>query len=90
MRGCNTNVEKKCEISKMFLRRKLGVCALSETTLNRSEVYGRVCDVMRGSAREGVALILNRWLLWCVMEWKEVSYRLMWVRVRLSKRVWCL
>ena len=32
--GCNTNVEKKVAIGKIFLRRKFHVCALSETKLN--------------------------------------------------------
>ena len=33
VRGCSTNVEKKGEIGKVFLRRNLDVCALSETKL---------------------------------------------------------
>ena len=36
--------------------------------------------------REGVPLILSRWLLRCVGEFKKLSSRLMWVRVKYSKR----
>ena len=32
--------------------------------------------------REWMALLLSRWLLRCVVEWKELSSRLMWDRVR--------
>ena len=35
------------------------------------EVVGRVYDVGGGRAREGVALLLNKWLLRCVLEWKR-------------------
>ena len=49
VRGCSTNVEKKGEISKMFLRRKLDVCALNETKgkgeVRFGEVVGRVSGV---------------------------------------------
>ena len=49
--GCNTNVEKKDEFSKMSLKWKLDVCAQSETELKRKgevmfgEVVGKVSDV---------------------------------------------
>ena len=44
MRGCCTNEVKQNEIGKMFLRRRLVVCALSETKLKeRGEVmFGEV------------------------------------------------
>ena len=41
-----------------------------------------------GRAREGVALLLNDWLLRCVVEWKEVSSRLMWVTVKIERASW--
>ena len=48
----------------MFLRRRLDVCALSETKLKgRGEVVGRVSGVAGGREREGVALLLSAWLL---------------------------
>ena len=74
----------------MFLR--LDVCALSETKLKgKGEVVRRVSGVAGGKAREGVALLLNGWLTRCVVEWKEVSSRLMWVRVKKEReRVVCL
>ena len=42
-----------------------------------------------GRAREGVALLLSGRLMRCVVEWKEVPSRLMWVRVKIE-RVGCL
>ena len=39
--GCSTNEAKKGEIGKMFLRRRLDVCAVSETELKgKGEVVG--------------------------------------------------
>ena len=57
------------------------------------EVVGRVSGMAGGMAREGVALLLRGWLMRCVVEWKEVSSRLMWVRVKIERereRVGCL
>ena len=67
---------------------RLDVCAESETKLKErgevlfGEVVGRMLGVAGGRAREGVALLLSEWLLRCVVEWKEVLSRLMWVRVK--------
>ena len=44
--------------------------------------------VQGGRAREGVASLLSGWLLRCVVEWKEVSSRLMWVRVKIERESW--
>ena len=61
------------------------MCALIETKLKGKgevifgEVVGGVSGVAVGSAREGVALLLSGRLMRCVVEWKEVSSRLMWV-----------
>ena len=91
MRGCSTNEVKKGENGKMFLRQRLDVCALSETKLTErfevmfGEVVGRVYGVAGGREREGVAQLLSEWLLRCVVEWKEVSSRLMWVRVKIER-----
>ena len=49
------------------------------------EVTGRVSGVEMGRAREVVALLLSEWMVNKVMEWKEVSSRLMWVRVRMGR-----
>ena len=53
------------------------------------EVVGRVSGVVGGRAREGVALLLSGWSMRCVVEWKEVSSRLMWIQVKIE-RVGCL
>ena len=49
---------------------------------------GRLSGVERGRAREGVALLLSEWMGNKVVEWKEVSSRLMWVRVRMGRECW--
>ena len=91
VRGCSTNEAKMGEIGKMFLRRRFDVCALSETKLKGKgevmfgEVVCRVSGVAVGRAREGVALLLSGRLMRCVVEWKEVSSRLMWVRVKIER-----
>ena len=72
-----------CEIGCMFGRRGMDVLALCETKMEGKgeaafgEVTGRVSGVERGRAREGVALLLNDWMGNKVVEWKEVSSRLM-------------
>ena len=81
-----TYVGKKGKISKMFLRWKLDVCALHPTKSKDKglvmfgEVVGRVSGM-----REGVALLLSRWLVRCAVEWKEASSRLMLVRVKIKR-----
>ena len=74
----------------MFLRRRLNVYALNDETKlkGKCEVIGRVSGMDGGRAREGVALLLSLWLLWCVVEWKEVSSRLMWVTVTIWRECW--
>ena len=43
------------------------------------------CLVSREEGRgNGVALLLSGRLLRCVMEWNEVSSRLMWIRVKIE------
>ena len=70
------------------------MCAPSETKLKRNgedmfgEVVGRVSDEAGGMAIEGVAFLLSEWLLRCVVEWKAVSSRLMWVRVKIERESW--
>ena len=72
----------------------MDVLTLSETKLKgKGEVAfggvtGRLSGVGGRRAREGVALVLSKWMLSEVVEWKEVSSRLMWVRVRLGKECW--
>ena len=94
VRGCSTIESKRCEIGDIFVRRKMDVLALCETKMKgKGEVMfggmtGRISGPERGRAREGVALILNKWMSKLVVEWKEVSSRLMWVRVRLGRECW--
>ena len=78
----------------MFGRRGMDVLALCETKMKGKgevafgEVTGRVSGVERGRARESVALLLSEWMVNKVVEWKEVSSRLMWVRVRMGRECW--
>ena len=94
VRGCSTSDVKRREIGEMFLRRKLDVLALSETKLKGKgecefgAVSGRKSGVEEGRAREGVVLILSDRLASSVTEWKEVSPRLMWVKVKLGVERW--
>ena len=52
------------------------------------EVTGRVSGVEREKAREGLALLLSEWMVNEMVEWKEVSSTLMWVRVRMGRECW--
>ena len=69
------NEVNKGEVGKMFLRRWLDVSAISETKFEGKgevmfgEVVGRVSGVAGRRVREGVAMLLSRWLLKCVVEW---------------------
>ena len=90
VRGCSSSEEKRLEIGEMFDRRKLDVCALSETKMLGvgermfGRVKGRVSGVSRGRAREGVAILVKDWLLEWVREWREVSSRIMWVKIKVG------
>ena len=76
----------------MFLRRRFDVCALSKSKLKgKGEVmFGEMVGRVSGVARAGVALLLSGWLMRCVVEWKEVSSRLMWVRVKIERERECV
>ena len=54
----------------------------------KGEVVGRVSGVAGGRVRDVVDLLLSEWLLRCVVEWKEVSSRFMWVRVKIERESW--
>ena len=94
VRGCGTSEVKRSEIGSMFVRRKMDVCALSETKMKGKgevmfgNVVGRVSGVERGRGREGVALLVSEELNHCVKEWKEISARLMWVRMKMGCETW--
>ena len=94
VRGCSTIESKRCEIGSMFVKRKMDVLALCETKMKGKgeaefgEVNGRISGIERGRAREGVALLLSERMMKRVITWKEVSSRLMWVRVRVGRECW--
>ena len=78
----------------MFVKRKMDVLALCETKMKGKgeaefgEITGRIAGVESGRAREGVALLLSERMMSKVVAWKEVSSRLMWVRVRMGRECW--
>ena len=94
VRGCSTIESKRREIGSVFVKRKMDVLALCETKMKGKgnsefgEVIGRISGVEGGRAREGVALLLSERMMKMVVAWKEVSSRLMWVRVRLGRECW--
>ncbi|XP_076031278.1 uncharacterized protein LOC143019503 [Oratosquilla oratoria] len=90
VRGCGTDESKREEIGSMFVRRKLDVLALSLTKLKgKGECkFGRISGVKRGRGREGVAILVSEEIGKGVVEWKEVSSRIMWMKVKLGKEMW--
>ncbi len=71
------------EIGYLFERKRMDILALNETKMKRSGevmfgcVKGRKSGVVRDRAREGVALLLSEKVNKWVVEWKEVSSRIM-------------
>ena len=51
------------------------------------EVVGRVPGA-GGESEGGMELFPSRWLLWCVVERKEMSSRLLWERVKVERESW--
>ena len=88
MRGCSTCETKRSEIDSVMLERKLSVFALNETkVIDKGEcilgsMVGRVSGVVNGRAMERVVLLLSKQMLEGVVEYSEVSARLMWVKVK--------
>jgi hypothetical protein len=87
VRGCGTIESKRMEIGDMFERRKMDVLALrlSETKMKGKgeimfgNVKGRMSGVVGG---RGVPLLVSEQLTKCVVDWKEVSSRIMWVKIK--------
>ena len=87
---------KREEIGRLFESRGLDVLALCETKMigrgvvEFGNVSGRKSGLMNENARasEGVALIVKEELREYVREWKEISARLMWVRMRFGADSW--
>ena len=94
VRDCSTIESKMCEIGCMFGRNGMDVLSLCKMKMKGKgevafgEVTGRVPGVERGRAKEGVALLLNEWMIKKLVEWKEVSSRLMWVKVWMGRECW--
>ena len=94
MRGCGTDESKREEIGSMFMRRKIDVLALSEIKMKGKgncefgNVVGRYSGVKSGRGREGVAILVSEKMNKRVVEWKEVSSRLMWMKVKLGREMW--
>ena len=88
VRGCSATEGKKELIGRMFVERKFDVLGLTETKVKGVGecefgcVSGRVSGVRGGRAREGVAVLLSRELQESAVEWRDVSARLMWVKVK--------
>ena len=76
MGGFSINVEMMGDDIRMFLTQKLDVCIMF------GKLVDSVSGIGGGKARDRVVLLLSMWLLPCVIEWKELSSKLMWVRVR--------
>ena len=90
MRGCGMD-EKKCMIVDLFKERKLDILALSETKVKGQGVQeweGERVIVSgvaeRCRAREGVAIIVSGRLWGSVIDYKCVSSRIVWVRMKVA------
>ena len=90
VRGCGMD-EKKCMIADMFKERKMDVLVLNETKVKgkrETEWEGERVVVSgvdeRCRAREGVAVMIKRKLWGKVSEYKCVSSRLMWMRMKVA------
>ena len=70
------------------MERRLDVLVMSETELIGKgdrifgNVVGRVSGVSSGRAKEGVCIFVGEAWKGCVREWKEVSSRMMYVRMK--------
>ena len=77
----------------MFGKRGMDVLTMREMKMKGKgevafgEVTSRVSGVER-RVREGVALLLSEWMVNTVVEWKEVSSRLMWGTIRMGRECW--
>ena len=95
VQGCSTSEVKRQEIGDIFRKRKLGLLALSETKMKGQGecdfggVGGRYIGVGRNEhAKEGVAILVSEEVKEWVVEWREVSSRLMWVKLRIGQKTW--
>ena len=90
VQGCNNPAKREC-VGRLFEERGLDVLVLTETKLKGTgqwtfgNVVGRVSGVSEGNAREGVCIIVGENWKKKVTEWKEVSSRLMYVRMKIGE-----
>ena len=95
VRGCSSDMGKAAEIGEIFVERNYDVLALSETKIKGvgehsfGKILGRVSGVRRGRAKEGVAILISKRMQEYVVGWKEVSSRIMWVKMRIRGELWC-
>lgn len=94
VRGVNEDM-KKVEVGMMFQERKLDILGVTETKLKgKKEVeFGEFKGVVSGvnervRAREGVGIVMRKEVWEKVREWRQVSSRVMWVRVKFGGERW--
>ena len=88
--GCGA--DEKCMIVDMFKERKMDVLALSETKVKgegEREWEGKRVIVSgvpnRCRAREGVVVVIKRRLWGSITEYKCVSPRMLWVKLKVAR-----
>ena len=81
----------------MFRRRKLGILALCETKMKGQGdcdfggVEGRYSGVaVEAHASEGVAILVSEEVKGWVTEWREVTSRIMWVKLKIERETWVI
>lgn len=78
------------------MQRKMHVQALSERKLKRRGkasfgcVVGRTAGVECEQGREQVALLVSQEISKCMVEWKEVSSRMMWAKMKIGYETWVI
>lgn len=91
MRWHSVSERKKEATGCMFVEQKLDGLALCETEMKGKgecdfgSMSGMMSGVIRGRAREGVAIFVTQFVADIGKEWKEVSSRVMWIRLGLGK-----
>ena len=96
VRGCGA-VVRRCEIGKLFESCNLDVLAINETKMKGCEevMFGCVKGVVSGvkprlNAQQGVGFLVSERVWSCVQEWKGVSSRIMWLRLKFGCEKWLI
>ena len=95
VRGCNSDCKKDL-IGKMFREKGLDILALSETKLRSTkdnvvmfgDVEARISGINTGHASQGVAILVTEKLNKFITEWKGISPRIMWVKMKFAREKW--